>query len=205
VVIQPLVEGHGEVTAVPVLLRRLQQVAEQYGFQINRPFRRKRSELTTETSVRQSVGLALVPDCGGILIVFDSDDDAACMIGPNVQRWAQTEAGEIPCQVVAVTREYEAWFIAAVESLRGIRGVSPGARSHPAPESVRDAKGALGACMIPGASYLPAVDQATLTAHVNLAEVYRRCRSFRKMVKALGVLAQGARTPLENWPPESWL
>src|ERR1035441_8456374 len=118
-VIQPLVEGHGEVTALPVLLRRLQGLAQQYGFQINRPYRRKRSELTTEATVKQSVGLALVPDCAGIIIVFDSDDDPACTIGPNVQSWAQAEAGGIPCQVVAITREYEAWFISAVESLRG--------------------------------------------------------------------------------------
>jgi hypothetical protein len=86
-VIQPLVEGHGEVTALPVLLRRLQGLAQQYGFQINRPYRRKRSELTTEATVKQSVGLALVPDCAGIIIVFDSDDDPACTIGPNVQSW----------------------------------------------------------------------------------------------------------------------
>ena len=203
-VIQSLVEGYGEVTALPVLLRRLQEVAVQFGFQINRPFRRKRHELTTEASVRQSVGLALVPDCAAILIVFDSDDDPACTIGPNVQRWAQAEAGPVPCQVVAITREYEAWLISAIESLRGISGISPGASSHPAPETVRDAKGALEACMLPRSFYSPTVDQATLTAHLELAEVHRRCRSFRKMVKAFGVLAQAAGAPIGNWPPESW-
>jgi hypothetical protein len=204
VVIQSLVEGYGEVTALPVLLRRLQEVAVQYGFQINRPFRRKRSELTTEASVKQSVGLALVPDCAGIIIVFDSDDDPACTIGPNVQRWAQAEAGAIPCQVVAITREYEAWFISALESLRGVSGISPVASSHPTPEAVRDAKGALEARMVPGSFYSPTVDQATLTAQLDLAEVHRRCRSFRKMVKAFGVLAHAAGAPLENWPPQGW-
>jgi hypothetical protein len=204
-VIQPLVEGYGEVEALPVLLRRLQAAAQQYGFQIVRPFRRKRSELTTEGSVRRSVRLALgTPDCAGIIILFDSDEEPACIIGPDVQRWAQAEAGPIPCQAVAVTREYEAWFISAIESLRGISGISPGASSHPAPETVRDAKGALEACMLPRSFYSPTVDQATLTAHLELAEVHRRCRSFRKMVKAFGVLAQAAGAPIENWPPESW-
>jgi hypothetical protein len=203
-VIQPLVEGHGEVQALPILLRRLQTVAGQYGFQITRPFRRKRSELTTEASVRRSVGLALAADCAGIIIVFDSDDDPACIIGPNVQRWAQAEAGTIPCEVVAITREYEAWFISAAESLRGVRGISPAAISHPAPETVRDAKGVLEACMVPGAFYSPTVDQAALTAHVDLAEVHRRCRSFRKMVKAFGILARAAGASLEGWPPQGW-
>ncbi|MGD0009774.1 MAG: DUF4276 family protein [Terriglobia bacterium] len=204
-VIQPLVEGYGEVEALPVLLRRLQAAAQQYGFQIVRPFRRKRSELTTEGSVRRSVRLALgTPDCAGIIILFDSDEEPACIIGPDVQRWAQAEAGPIPCQAVAVTREYEAWFISAIESLRGVRGISRVAISHPTPETVRNAKGALQARMVPGSFYSPTVDQAALTAQVDLAEVHKRCRSFRKMVKAFGVLAQATGVRLENWPPQGW-
>jgi hypothetical protein len=204
-IIQPLVEGHEEVDALPVLLRRLQDAAKQYGFQVTRPLRRKRSELTTEGSVKRSVRLALgTPDCGGIIIVFDSDDDPSCTIGPSVKRWAQAEASATPCEVVVATREYEAWFISAVESLRGLRGISPLAISHPAPENVRDAKGVLQACMVPGSFYSPTVDQAALTAQVDLPEVHRRCRSFRKMVKAFGVLAQAAGAPLDNWPPRGW-
>jgi len=204
-VIQPLVEGYGEVVALPVLFRRLQAAAQLYGLQIVRPLRRKRSELTTEGPVRRSVRLALgTPDCAGIIILFDSDEDPACILGPDVQRWAQAEAGLIPCQAVAVTREYEAWFISAVESLRKVRGISPVAISHPTPETVRNAKGVLQACMTPGSYYSPTVDQAALTARVDLAEVHRRCRSFRKMVKAFGVLAQAAGVRLENWPPQGW-
>jgi hypothetical protein len=136
--------------------------------------------------------------------VFDSDDDPACIIGPDVKRWAQDETGEIPCEVVVVTREYEAWFIAAAESLRGVRGISPVAVSHPTPETVRDAKGVVQSYMVPGSFYSPAVDQSALTAHVDLAEVHRRCRSFRKMVKVFAVLAVAAGASLENWPPPSW-
>lgn len=204
-VIQPLVEGHGEVEAVPVLLRRLQATAEEYGFKIARPFRRKRSELTAQASVHGSVQLALgTPDCAGIIIMFDSDDDPACVIGPNVQAWAQSAAGHIPCEVVAVTREYEAWFISAVESLRGVRGVSLDAVSHVAPETVRDAKGALEERMVLGGFYSPSADQAALTAEVDLVEVYRKCRSFRRMVKAFGVMAEAAGTPVAKWPPAGW-
>lgn len=84
-VIQPIVEGDGEIQAVPVLLRRLQSVAECYGFEVARPIKRNRSEFANELAVRRFVQLALrTPDCAGILIVFDSDDDPACTIGPNV-------------------------------------------------------------------------------------------------------------------------
>jgi len=41
--IQPIVEGHGEVSAVPVLLRRLRDQAQAFALDINAPIRRKRS------------------------------------------------------------------------------------------------------------------------------------------------------------------
>jgi hypothetical protein len=204
-VIQPIVEGDGEMQAVPVLLRRLQDVAGQYGFDVARPIKRNRSDFGTEQSVRRFVRLALgTPDCAGILIIFDSDDDPACTIGPNVQTWAQAEAGQIPCQAVAAKREYEAWFISAVEALRGVRGIAATAVSHPTPEMPRNAKGALQQCMVSGRFYSPTVDQAALTARMDLPEAHRRCRSFKKMVKAFGVLAAGAGNPIQNWPPVGW-
>jgi hypothetical protein len=203
--IQPIVEGWGEMEAVPVLLRRLQEAAGQYGFDVARPIKRERSEFGVEQSVRRFVRLALgTPDCGGILIVFDSDDDAACTIGPNVQAWAQAEAGQIPCQAVAAKREYEAWFISAIESLRGVRGIAANAVSHPTPETPRNAKGVVQTCMAPGRFYSPRVDQAALTARLDLSQAHTRCRSFKKMIKAFGVLAAGTGNPIQNWPPANW-
>lgn len=57
--IQPIVEGHGEVTAVPVLLRRLRDEAGVYGFEVNPPIRRHRSDFVREESMRNAVRLAL--------------------------------------------------------------------------------------------------------------------------------------------------
>ena len=37
--IQPIVEGHGEVEAVPVLLRRLRDLAQTYPLEVNAPRR----------------------------------------------------------------------------------------------------------------------------------------------------------------------
>lgn len=203
--IQSIIEGHGEVEAIPVLLRRLQAELREYGFQIARPIRRKRSELVTEEQVRRSVRLAMgIPDCAGILILFDSDDDCPATIGPLIQQWAQTEAGNILCQVVLAKREYEAWFIAAVESLRNFRGIKGDAASHPEPETVRDCKGALEDRMITGGSYSPSVDQAAFTARLDLRAAYQACRSFRRIASAFGRLASAAGSPLHTWPPEAW-
>ena len=56
--IQPIVEGHGEVSAVPVLLRRFANLAQAFALDINAPIRRKRSELVQETGLRRSIQLA---------------------------------------------------------------------------------------------------------------------------------------------------
>ncbi len=204
--IQPIVEGYGEVDTVPVLLRRLQDEIAAYDFKIGRPIRRKRSELSTEEQVRRSVRLALgTPECCGVLILFDSDDACPKDFGPTVQNWAQAEAGAIPCEVVLAHREYEAWFIAAIESLRGVRGVMLDAMSHPTPEGVRDCKGTLEEKMLVGASYSPRVDQAAFTAQVDLRQAHRTCRSFRRMTRAFGNLVEAAGFELQAWPPAAWL
>jgi hypothetical protein len=203
--IQPIVEGHGEVEAVPVLLRRLQQELGVYTFQIARPIRRKRSELITEEQVRRSVRLALgTLECAGILILFDSDDDCPAILGPRIQQWAQIEAGAILCQVVLAHREYEAWFLSAMESLRDFRGVLPDAISHPSPEAIRDCKGTLEQQMIAGNSYSPSVDQAAFTSQFDVTQAYRTCRSFRRITTAFGNLVRAAGHATQGWPPTHW-
>ena len=75
--IQPIVEGHGEVSALPVLLRRFRDEAEVWDVDIGRPIRRPRSRLVQEEELRQAVRLALLqPDCGAVLILFDGESDS---------------------------------------------------------------------------------------------------------------------------------
>lgn len=163
--IQPIVEGHGEVSAVPVLLRRLRDEAGAFGLDVNAPIRRKRSDLVAEGGVRKAVRLALLqPECKAVLILFDSDDDCPKDLAPQIEGWARSEAGTVPCVVVLAHREYEAWFLATMESLRGKKGILQDAVSHPQPETPRDAKGYLEQQMAPGRSYSETSDQAGFTA-----------------------------------------
>ena len=70
--IQPIVEGHGEVAAFPVLLRRLVEEAQVWSVGIGRPIRRSRYQLVQKAEVELAVRLALLqPDCAAILILFD--------------------------------------------------------------------------------------------------------------------------------------
>ena len=204
--IQPIVEGHGEVAAIPVLLRRLRDETQDFSLDVNAPIRRRRSELVRESELRRSIQLArLQPDLGAILILFDSDDDCPKTLVRDLQEWASSEATPVPCLVVMAHREYEAWFLAAIESLRGVRGIRQDAVSHPEPESPRDAKGRLEERMLPNRSYSETADQAALTAKFDMPTAHRRCRSFRKLVKSFGTLANAMGVAVGDWPPRAWL
>ena len=146
---------------------------------------------------------ALAQDCGGILVLFDADDDCPMELAPALERWARAAAGATPCSIVMANREYEAWFLASIGSLRGHMGVREDAASFPEAESPRDAKGRLKRQMLSG-RYSPAADQAALTARFDLASAWRGCRSFRKLVSSTGALFHAARARPEVWPPEDW-
>jgi hypothetical protein len=187
----PIVEGHGEVQAFPVLLRRLRDEAEAFEVDIAKPIRRRRSELVQEEPLRNSVRLAMLNvDCDAVLVLFDGDDDCPARLAPQLLAWMGEEAGDTPCAVAIAHREYEAWFLAALEP------------EFDGPESVRDAKGALESLV---GGYLPTVDQASHSAGLNLPSAYRRSRSFRHLVGVFDELVRrmgAARKPL---PPAEWL
>jgi hypothetical protein len=203
--IQPIVEGYGEVAAVPILLRRLRDQCQAFGIEVNRPIRATRSQLVREDTLKQRVKLALLQEhCGAILITFDADDDCPRDLAPVIQNWANEESGPVPSAVVMANREYEAWFLASIESLRGLRGIRNDAASHPNPEVPRAAKHALEECMIEGANYSETVDQPALTAAFEMERAYARCRSFRRFVNAFGSLVPALGHELIDWPPRGW-
>ena len=204
--IYSIVEGHGEVKALPVLLRRLlHDHALCYGIQPGEPVRRKDFEFRREATVQKAVRLALMqPDCAAVLLVFDGEDDCPAELGAQVRAWAQAEAGDTPCEVVVAYREYETWFLAALESLRGQCRIAGNAESSADPEASRDAKGALESFMPRGSSYSPTIHQQRLSATFDLSLAHRRNRSFRKLTKAVGDMLTRLGQPLPAWPPVGW-
>ena len=166
--IQPVVEGHGEVEALPVLLRRLCDEASAWAVGIGKPIFKHRSELASEHGVTRAVEIARRrPACEAILIVFDGDRDCPAELGPKVQGWAAAAARTLPCEVVLPHREYEAWFLAAIESLRTQDLIRTNAEPHPDPERPRGAKEQLKTRMVSRA-YLETTHQAKLSASFSL-------------------------------------
>lgn len=204
-IIQSIVEGQGEEAAFPVLLRRLRDECHAWGMDVARPHRRRRSQLVQKDHLQTAVAVAALTDnCGGIVILFDADDDCPRELAAQVKVWADEVSNGIPCAVIIANREYEAWFLGDIEHLRGKCGIRFDAPLHEQPETPRDAKGQLEERMVAGGSYAETVDQAQFSAAFDLRTTYRNCRSFRKLVTSLGTLMDSAGVAHEPCPPPHW-
>jgi len=203
--VYPIVEGYGEVEAAPVLLRRLLTEANCHSVGIGRPIKRTQSQLRSKEGIQAGVRLALLqPECAAVIILFDGEDDCPKERGAEVRAWALQVAAGKPCDVVIAYREYETWFLAAAESLRGHCGIRQDAAAPENPESKRDAKGALEDFMPADRAYSATGDQPSMSAVFDMGLAHRRNRSFRKLVKAIGDMLTQLRQPLHAWPPVQW-
>ena len=202
--IQPIVEGKGEIEAVPLLCRRFLDALGAYQVKINRPIKRNRHQLIDHTELSKSIEIALEqPNCQAILILFDADGDCPKKVVENLKQKAIDFSRGTPCEVVVACQEYESWFLASLESLRDKCGISPMASYDGEPELPRGAKSHLEQWMELG--YSPPIDQAKLTAAFDMKTTYRKCRSFRRMVKAFGDLISKNGIVLPCWPPRDWV
>ena len=183
--IHPVVEGHGEESAVPVLLRRLLGNFGRYDVEIIRPFRRPRSELVKHDGLQNAVEFTankIAPN-GAILLLIDSDDDCPCILGPELLNIATRHRPDVSIAVVLAQMEFEAWFLAAARSLRAHSRVRDDAVAPQNPAGIRDAKGYFRRnILIPGEYYSPTVDQAAFSAIFDLEEA-RAASSFDKLYR----------------------
>lgn len=205
--IYPIVEGHGEVEAAPILLRRLLAEAHCFHIGIGSPIRRTQSQLRSQQGIQAAVQLAMLqPRCDAVIILFDGEDDCPAVLAAKVRGWArEVAAGRIACDVVIAYREYETWFLAAVESLQGKYGIREDAVTPADPESLRDAKGALEEFMPRNRAYSETGDQPAMSAVFKMELAYKRNRSFRKMVKVIGDVLATLGVPTGTWPPAHWV
>jgi hypothetical protein len=179
-----IVEGDGEVIALPVLLRRLNEwLTPEVYVDIGYPIRVRRDRfLNKDDEFRRHLSLAAnkCGDEGWILILLDADDDCPVELGQEILHRAQGVAPHRKISVVLANREYEAWFIAAAESLQGNRGFIYDPAKAVDPERPRDAKGWIEACMA-HRSYGETTDQPAFSAQIDLQLAFNRSRSFRKL------------------------
>ena len=183
-IVVPIVEGDGEVAAVPILLCRIGAwLSPEWPVTVAHPIRVRRDRfLNREEEFRRHLLLAAAKagDDGWILVLMDADDDCPAALGPRTLERAQQIVPHRTLSVVFANREYEAWFIAAAESLRGQRGFEFEQTRDLDPEGPRNAKGWLEERMT-GGKYRETTDQPAFSAIMDLSQARDASRSFRKL------------------------
>ena len=196
VTIASVVEGDGEVTALPKLLHRIAAQLSVADLWVPRPMRVSRNKLVRAGEIERAVAAVAqrVDTSGGILVLLDADDDCPADLGPVLLTRAQGARADMPVSVVLANREFEAWFVAAAESLAGDHGF-PADLSTPAdPEKIRGAKEWLRDHKTDGRPYKPTVDQAPLASAFDLAAARSGSPSFDKFCRDVQSLL-GSRRP----------
>ena len=182
-----VIEGKGEVEAIPLLIRRIcYELYGFYGVRTARPIRITKSKLIREGELERAVRLALmnIRGRGPVLVMVDADEDCPAVLGPRLKARALAIARPQDISIVIPKFEFESWFLAAAQSLRGKRGLRDDLQPPQDPEAIRGTKEWLSRHMQPGRIYAPTVDQAALVAGMNLVEV-RSSRSFDRLCREI--------------------
>lgn len=191
--VYPIVEGHGDVQVVPILLRRIAtELLNGALLDCCPPYRLPRSKLMNGVDLAKVLAHARNKLRGRdfpqfVLILADVDDDCVKECVENLRAGHNAAFAAVPTSIVFAVREYEAWFLASginAAHHRHLRTVTP---RIAAPEETRDAKGRFQAdFMLPGRVYSETVDQAKYTACLDLNMARSQSPSFDKLVRELG-------------------
>ncbi|WP_326542851.1 DUF4276 family protein [Pseudorhodoferax sp.] len=188
--IAPIVEGSGETQALERLIWRIAQaVSTDAILRINQPIRVKSGSFFNDASERGRhvlLAAAKARQFGGqVLILLDCEDDCPAKLGPHLLAQVRATAPDVPFIVALAFREYETWFVAAAESLRGVAGMADDVTAPANPESMRDAKGWLGRHL--PHRYDPVTHQLAFTKHFDL-QTARRIPSFDRLYRKIEAL-----------------
>ncbi len=204
----PIVEGHGEVRAVPILTYRWLRLKGLIGeffvqdLAINAKGcgRLKAAhDPVAHRGIEHYVHRAMRARPDAILAILDADDEclkrsAQNKLGPELLARARAAAGDVPVGVVIANREFEAWFLADLASLRRAGAVPEGpvAETEKDPEARAGCKAAVGRLL--GETYEPTVHQPELARALSFSQDARALSpSYDKLARELERLTAEAR------------
>lgn len=186
----PIVEGPGDVAAVPELLRRvLSERLDRHDIGVLKP-KMGKGKGGLIKRFENLIGYAeLTEGCAGILVLLDADDDCPMELGIELASRARATAVEIPTVVVSAKREYESWFLASDENFQGDA------------EEYSGAKRWLNRRVAAGLTYKETKDQVRFSATMDMDAAFEASRSFRRLCNAVDELVQFVDTGVVKTTP----
>ncbi len=114
-----VVEGRGEVQAVPLLLRKLLRQRGEYRDLVGRPVPcNGRENALKPKGLEGKVAVAAVrPGCRCVLVLLDGEGDPVCELGPELLSRSRPAAAGKEVVVCLADAKYEDWLVASAESL----------------------------------------------------------------------------------------
>lgn len=187
--IQLIVEGDGDMKAVPLLTRRvLQEVFQRYDIALATP--QRRGELTKiKSHFSRFLKIALLEQAP-VLWVVDCDDGDPSAHLEELNLLLSAEYSSQPIRFVLMVKEYESLFLAERKAAQLILKIKDSVSFPPQPESIRGTKEWLSKHMESGYAYKETLHQEKLTAQLNIDELRTYSNSYRNFEAALKDLVE---------------
>ncbi len=168
-----VVEGPGDVAAVPLLLRRWLHLQGEFRDLLGKPVNcNGRTKALARNGLEGKVATAIArPGCKGVLVILDGEGDAVCSLGPNLLSRARSVTGA-PVALTLADTKYEAWLCASAETL---------ALSSLTCEVGADPEYAIRCALLP-AKYVKPTWQPRLTERMDLPLARSRDRSLSRVL-----------------------
>lgn len=182
-----IVEGDGEVTAFPNLINRILQT-QSLGFSLFADTPKNahsRNNILKKDGLERFIRFCIADKADAILVLFDSDDDCPKKLAQDFYKRVQRMNIHIPIALVCAKCEYEAWFLANIDTLIQ-NGLLKSDASYDTTkiEEKRDVKGWLSTNM-PSGKYKEVTDQLKMTRYIEFERTHELSRSFRRLMHAI--------------------
>ena len=182
-----IVEGHGEVRSVPILVRR---ILDKHGrFDVQLLPTQRRGEYPSVTKHFKDYFLAAIKDEAAILWVMDFDAreyDCPYREATGLIKRAHELRPGWPLKVAFLVKEYEALFLHDEKATRAVFPDIPAKTLFPtSPENIRGAKEWLSAQRPKGSAYKETVHQEKITARLDLDLLQAKSPDFAHLERAV--------------------
>lgn len=184
-----IVEGPGDVAALPILIRKILHNRGIYDVQIAP---RPKTNVEVRKFMRPGEIERYMEYCkrdkgDSVLIAVDCDDGDVCDVGIQLNRRIKAVHAVKPTAVVLFKREFESMFLPSIEEI---------AQSYPEfrwnsirfaenPEEIRGVKAYISSMMPKDKAYKETRDQPRFSSVMNIDKVRLRSPSFRRLESAL--------------------